>query len=117
MDGNLRETLLEVIESSLEAQLRAIRRLRSPIVGLGKTGGGPGKPKKDGMSQVDMAYNILSSGQAMHIKELLAAIQARFGAEVDRESLVSALSKRVARGDRFERVAKNTFALITSRLP
>lgn len=117
MDENLRSTLLEVIESSLEAQLRAVRRLRSPIAGVGKTVGGPGKPKKTGMSQVDMAYAILLSGQPMHIKDLLEAIHARFGTQVDRESLVSALSKRVARGDRFERVAKNTFSLITPRLP
>jgi hypothetical protein len=117
MDQNLRQTLLEVIESSLEAQLKAVRRLRSPLAGPRAAGGSPGKPKNTGMSQVDMAYDILLSGQAMHIKDLLAAIEARFGAKVDRESLVSALSKRVARADRFQRVAKNTFALLTPRLP
>ena len=36
---------------------------------------------------------------------------ARFSRAVDRESLVSALSKKIARGDRFVRTAKNTFAL------
>lgn len=117
MDENLRETLLEVIESSLEAQLRAVRRLRSPVSGSHKAAAGVGKPKKGGMSQIDMAYDILSSGQSLHIKEILAAIHQRFRTEVDRESLVSALSKRVARGDRFQRVAKNTFSLISPPTP
>jgi len=117
MDENLRDTLLEVIESSLEAQLRAVRRLRSPIPGTRKAGAGAETAQKVGMSQIDMAYDILSSGQALHIKEILAAISERFRTEVDRESLVSALSKRVARGDRFQRVAKNTFSLLSPPMP
>ncbi len=35
----------------------------------------------------------------------------RFGVAVDRESLVSSLAKKVVRGDRFVRTAKNTFGL------
>ena len=117
MDENLRDTLLDVIESSLEAQLRAVRRLRSPVPGDQKGAASVGKPQKKGMSQVEMAYDILSSGQALHINEILAAISARFRTEVDRESLVSALSKRVARGDRFQRVARNTFSLLSPPSP
>lgn len=117
MDENLRDTLLEVIESALEAQLRAVRRLRSPISGTRKAAADFAKPQKEGMSQIDMAYDILSSGESLHIKEILAAISTRFQTEVDRESLVSALSKRVARGDRFQRVAKNTFSLISPPSP
>ncbi len=57
-----------------------------------------------------MAYDILASKAFLHINDLLAGIKERFDIEVDRESLVSALSKRVARGDRFVRTAKSTFA-------
>lgn len=117
MDEKLRDTLLEVIESSLEAQLRAVRRLRSPISGTRKAAAGVEKPRKEGMSQIDMVYDILSSGQSLHIKEILTAINTRFQTEVDRESLVSALSKRVARGDRFQRVGRNTFSLISPPSP
>lgn len=109
----VREAVLEVIESSLEAQLKAIRRLRASPAGkpVGRRGGGAGK---EGMSQVDMAYDILtSSGQPLHINEILAGIKGRFKTEVDRESLVSAISKRVARSDRFRRTGKNVFALLT----
>ena len=78
---------------------------------VGRRGGGAGK---EGMSQVDMAYNILaSSGQPLHINEILTGIKGRFKTEVDRESLVSAISKRVARSDRFRRTGKNVFALLT----
>lgn len=117
MDANLRDTLLEVIENSLEAQLRAVRRLRSPISDSRKAAPSAAKSQKMGMSQIDMAYDILLSGESLHIKEILAAISSRFHIEVDRESLVSALSKRVARGDRFQRVGKNTFSLITPTSP
>ena len=117
MDENLRGTLLEVIESSLEAQLRANRRLGAPIPGNSKVIASAKKPQSEGMSQIDMAYDILSSGQSLHIKEILAAISTRFQTEVDRESLVSALSKRVSRGDRFQRVARNTFSLLRPPSP
>ena len=117
MDENLRDTLLEVIESSLDAQLRAVRRLRSPMPGNRKVGPGAEQPPKEGMSQIDMAYDILLSGQSLHIKEILAAIHERFRTEVDRESLVSALAKRVARGDRFQRVGRNTFSLLRPPVP
>ena len=109
----MRNVVLEVIESSLEAQLKAIRRLRASPAGK-PVGRGGGRVGKEGMSQVDMAYNILgSSGQPLHINEILAGIKDRFKTEVDRESLVSALSKRVARSDRFRRTGKNVFALLT----
>ena len=66
------------------------------------------------MSQVNMAFNILKKAHApLHVSEIIERIQASFGVSVDRESLVSALSKKVQRGDRFSRTTKNTFALIS----
>jgi hypothetical protein len=41
----------------------------------------------------------------------LDRIHTAFGVTVDRESLVSSLTKKVARQDRFLRTDKNTFAL------
>jgi len=46
-----------------------------------------------------------------NISELLARIHSTFHLAVDRESLVSSLTKKVARGDRFLRTGKNTFGL------
>ena len=65
-----------------------------------------------GLSQVDMAYDVLKkAGTPLHISELLARIHSTFHLTVDRESLVSSLTKKVARGDRFIRTDKNTFGL------
>jgi len=59
-----------------------------------------------------MAFDILKKARApLHVSALLERIQTQFGVSIDRESLVSSLSKKVARGDRFLRPEKNTFAL------
>ncbi len=58
-----------------------------------------------------MAYDVLKKARSpLHVSEILARIQAAFGVTVDRESLVSSLTKKVARGDRFLRTEKNTFS-------
>jgi hypothetical protein len=59
-----------------------------------------------------MAYDVLKKARApLHIAELLGRIETTFGQPVDRDSLVSSLTKKVARGDRFLRTDKNTFGL------
>ena len=99
---SLKDTIYEVAETLLEAQLRAIRRLR----GSGKEASALQK----GMSQVDMAYDILVKiGAPLHINEIIRNIETTHRIQVDRESLVSAITKKVTRGDRFSRVGKNTF--------
>jgi len=106
MNEDLRDTILSAFEASLEAQLRAVRRLRQ----------GPAEPAeprpKKGRSQVDMAFDILKKARTpLHVNELIERIEASFQVAVDRESLVSSLSKKIARGDRFLRTDKNTFGL------
>lgn len=103
----IKDTILDVIETSLEAQLRAVRRLRT-----GKEQGKPKAPRK-GMSQVDMAYDILHrAGTPLHVSEIIARIEQIHGRQVDRESLASALIKKVQRRNRFVRSDKNVFGLI-----
>ena len=106
MPDDLKDSILSIFEVSLEAQLRAVRRLRegSPD---------PATPRpRASLSQVDMAFDILKKARApLHVSEILERIHAAFHVTVDRESLVSSLTKKVARGDRFLRTAKNTFAL------
>jgi len=106
MNDEIKDLILSVFEASLEAQLRAVRRLRQ------------GQPdttaprRRKGLSQVDMAFDILKKARSpLHISVILERIQAQFGRRVDRESLVSSLTKKVARSDRFLRPEKNTFAL------
>ena len=106
MNDDLRDSIFSVFEASLEAQLRAVRRLRQ-----GETTTAEPRRKK-GLSQVEMAYDILKKARSpLHISDLLDRIHTQFGLTVDRESLVSSLTKKVARGDRFLRPQKNTFSL------
>ena len=105
MAEDLKDTILSIFEASLDAQLRAVRRLRQAP---GET---PDKPARKGMSQVDMAFDILKRARSpLHVSVIIERIQQAFGVSVDRESLVSSLTKKVARGDRFTRTEKNTFA-------
>jgi hypothetical protein len=106
MNDDLKQSILSIFEASLEAQLRAVRRLR--------LGGSPAHPprRKKGLSQVDMAYDVLKKARSpLHVSLLLDRIHASFGVTVDRESLVSSLTKKIARQDRFLRPEKNTFGL------
>jgi hypothetical protein len=64
------------------------------------------------MSQIDMVVAILvSAGEPLHVSQIIRLADERFHVTLDRESLVSSLSKRVARGDRLLRVGPNRFAL------
>jgi septation ring formation regulator EzrA len=106
MSDDIRDTILAAIEESLDAQLRAIRRLQKGEKPEGN------KLRKSHLSQVDMAYNVLKkANRPLHIGELLDRIQGAFGTRVDRDSLVSSLAKKISRGDRFSRTERNTFAL------
>jgi len=106
MPDDLKESILSIFEASLDAQLRAVRRLRAP-----SPGAAPPR-RRAGLSQVDMAFDILKKARSpLHVAEILARVHAAFHRTVDRESLVSSLTKKVARGDRFLRTGKNTFGL------
>jgi hypothetical protein len=106
-ESKLKDVLYQAMEASLEAQLRAVRRLRS-----GEEPAPKGRPRQ-GMSQVDMAHDILkSAGRPLHISDIIDRIATRFHQQPDRESLVSALSKKVLRKDRFTRTGKNEFSLL-----
>ena len=103
----IKDTILNTIEASLEAQLRAVRRLKA-----GEHNGKSRSPRK-GMSQVDMAYDILKrAGAPLHVSEIIARIEQVHGRHVDRESLASALIKKVQRRNRFVRSDKNVFGLL-----
>ena len=108
MNDEIRDLILSVFEASLDAQLRAVRRLRQ-----GEPSASAARPRK-GLSQVDMAFDILKKARApLHVSVILDRIRTQYGVTIDRESLVSSLTKKVARSDRFARSEKNTFGLLT----
>jgi hypothetical protein len=54
---------------------------------------------------------LVEAGQPLHISAIIEQAKSRFNQVLDRESLVSALTKRVKRKDRFVRTGPNTFGL------
>ena len=106
MSNDIRDTILSTIEASLDAQLRAVRRLRKGEKPE------PKQSRKSRLSQVDMAYDVLKkANEPLHITHLLDRIHSAFGVRVDRDSLVSSLAKKISHGDRFVRTERNTFGL------
>ena len=101
----IKEVILDSISVSLEAQLRAVRRLRSE-------GEPVSKKRRTGRSQIDIVGDILKrAGKPLHINEIVSRARKYEGVKLDRESVVSALTKKVQRGDRFVRTGPNTFGL------
>ena len=93
----------------LEAQLRALKS-------LGSTSDDSSAPRRgrppSGKSQVDIVFDILrTTGSPLHIDEILK-LAARRRKNLDRESVVSAITKYINRHERFVRTAPNTFAIL-----
>jgi hypothetical protein len=99
------DAIIEAATASLDAQLRALQRLRKePKEKVRK--------KRVGMSQVDLVEDILAStGESLHISEIIDRVEKKHGVRIDRESIVSSLTKKIARHDRFIRSGKNTFGI------
>jgi hypothetical protein len=116
MDNDaIHSAVLEAVEASLSAQIKAIRSLRIAKQHPTHQSPTPQSLQVKRRSHIDMTHDILTeAAQPLHVREIISRIAARFHVYVDRESLVSALSKRVARQDRFKRTDKNTFALIAT---
>jgi len=106
MESKIPEWFLSFYENLFSAQLRALRQLKSPKPK--RTKGVKGK----GMSNMDMATDILRRAQQpLHVSEIIAQVKARHGVDLDRESLVSALVKKVHRRQGLIRTAPNTFQI------
>lgn len=105
MPESVRDEILAAFELALDTQLRAVRKLRGRPRRAVRAGPG-------GMSQVDMAFAVLRRAKSpLHVDELIMGIAQAYGVQPARDSLVSALTKKVVGGDRFEKTAPNTFAL------
>jgi hypothetical protein len=111
MPDNLRDEILEVIEVVAEAQLQAIRKLRQPRHMQRQS---ERRKRIKRMSHLDIVHDILQGARRpLHISEILELAAGRFKVDLDRDSVVSALAKQVARKNRFMRTAPNTFALLS----
>jgi hypothetical protein len=96
-------------EQLLSAQLGVIRSYIKNVEPSGDDRRfAPGKSK----SQISMIRDILmSTSTPLHVSELIRLVQDRYDMVLDRESMVSALTKKVRKGEIFVRTGPNTYGL------
>lgn len=101
----IRNAVIEAFIVVQEAQIRALHQLRKmPKERVSR--------KRVGLSQLDLAQDILErEGKPLHINDIIDRVEKSHGMRLDRESVVSALTKKVTRNERFVRTGKNTFGL------
>ncbi len=98
------EKYLGLQKDLLQSQLKVIYRYQQQ--------GGPGKKNIKRTSKLDIVEDILaSSDQPLHISEIIRIAQHEYQTSMERDSIVSAVVKKIKAGSRFVRVAPNTFAL------
>src|SRR5260370_41271897 len=103
-DG-IRAVVLEAIEVSLEAQLKAVKRLRA----------GPPEPRavRERTSQIQMVHDVLRrAGKPLHVTEIIERVEKAHGIKLDRESSVSTL---VNKGEGSERSIQADNTLLALR--
>ena len=106
-DPLTRDQLLDILETSAHAQLRALRSLRPSSPRRGRP------PAQKGKSNIAIVEDVLkAAGGPLHIHDILAQAQQRFRRPLRRDSLVSALTKKVLDRHTFTRVGPNTFDLL-----
>lgn len=94
-------------ESLLKSQLKVIRQF------LKKEEMPKFMPRGKGRSQMSVIHDILLSSQKpLHVTDIIDLAKKNFNMDLDRESIVSAITKKVKSGRMFERVAPNTFTIL-----
>jgi hypothetical protein len=106
MESKIPEWFLSFYEGLFLAQLSTVRQWKSPKAKKAK------RTEGKSMSNMYMTIDILRRAQRpLHISEIIAQIKAKYGVTLDRESLVSALVKKVHRRQGISRSAPNTFEI------
>ena len=107
MSDLTREELIDILEGAIQGQLRSMRKLRKKPHGQEKKGGAAKK------SNISIIEDILhAAGGPLHINEIIKRAKKSYGRELRRESIVSALTKKVLDRQTFCRVGRNVFSLI-----
>jgi hypothetical protein len=95
---------LQYQKEVIQAQLKVIERFLQQ---------GPNKPKER-TSNIDTVKNVLNNaGRPLHVSEIIKIAEQDFKVQLNRDSIVSAILKKINAGQSFIRTAPNTFALKT----
>ena len=99
--------ILELVDKMLSAALREVRKVRA----LGPVPASRKRDRSKSRSNTEVCLDILvQNGHPLHVSALVQAL-ARSGIRTSRDSLVSAMTKRIAPSGPFLRTAGNTFGL------
>ena len=96
------ESYLQYQKEITETKLKIINRFQKAV-----------EPKSiKRTSKIEIARNVLHiAGRPLHVSEIIRLAQRDFQVALDRDSIVSAILKKVNAGKSFIRTAPNTFAL------
>jgi hypothetical protein len=107
MDPLNKDDLIDILENAALAQLRALRALRRSEHRKTST------PEPKRKSNMDIIYDILlSARKPLHVNDIILRAKEDYHRQLHRESLVSALTKKVLDQNTFSRTAPNTFDLL-----
>lgn len=108
MNPLTKDELLDVLEIATTAQLRALRALR-------RSQQRPRPPAEPGRkSNMEIVHDILVAAKGpLHVHEIIRRAKKDHRRQLQRESLVSALTKKVLDQNTYLRTAPNTFDLLS----
>ena len=96
------EQYLEFQREVTETKLKVIEQFQK---------GGETKPKKR-TSKIEIARKVLNdAGRPLHVTEIVQLAKQVYDIQLDRDSIVSAILKKMKASQTFIRTAPNTFAL------
>ena len=99
-------TVLETMEHALKQQLKAIRKIRQEL----KCTHSDAAKKK--VPQIKMVYEVLREANCpLHISEIIKLVKQKYNENINRESIVSALVKKIKYNKDIEKVRPNTYEL------
>jgi hypothetical protein len=94
---------LKAKQKLLEAQLKTTNELLQQLT--------PGSAKRK--TQVETVVDILNDVDGgLHIKEIISLAKEKYSVNLDRETIVSSIAKKIAKGTLFKRIGPNTYDLI-----
>ena len=98
------DNYLEIHRELLQAQLRVVYRYQRKALPRGQ--------QLKRTSNLTIVEDILqNSDQPLHISKIIQIAQKDYNVNLEKDSIVSALIKKINAGKMFLRVAPNTFAL------
>ena len=96
------ESYLQYQKEITKSKLKIINRFQKAV---------ESKSKKR-TSKIEISKNVLRiAGRPLHVSEIIQLAQRDFQVTLERDSIVSAILKKVKAGKSFIRTAPNTFAL------